>query len=114
MREPDRQRLQMKRASILVTMLVTVVVILWAQRERSTGDVGYEIRSVFPHEVAPAQYQQVQQRELQALADQGWELVGVVPYIYKNEERGTPDMAPRPMATQTYPAYFFKRLKLTR
>ena len=27
------------------------------------------------------------------------------------EERGTPNMAPRPMATQTYPAYFFKRLK---
>jgi hypothetical protein len=41
-------------------------------------------------------------------------LVAVVPYIYKNEERGTPDMAPRPMVTQTYPAYYFKRLKPAR
>jgi hypothetical protein len=72
------------------------------------------MKAVLPHETAPAQYKQVDAREIQSLADEGWELVAVVPYIYKNEERGTPDMAPRPMVTQTYPAYYFKRLRTVR
>ena len=87
--------------------------LLWAQRGQISDRGLYEIRSVFPRETSPAQYQQVDTRELQTLADQGWELVGVVPYILKNEEHGTPQMAPRPMVTQTYPAYFFRRLRLS-
>jgi len=83
------------------------------QRERVVAPA-YEVRSLLPHETAPAQYQQVDVREMQSLAADGWELVAVVPYIYKNEERGTPDMAPRPMVTQTYPAYYFKRLRPAR
>ncbi len=102
------------RPSILVVALCGAALALWAQRERSVDRPLYEIRSVFPREASPAAYQQVEPRELQALADQGWELVSVVPYVYKNEERGTVAMAPRPMATQTYPAYFFKRLKAVR
>jgi len=86
--------------------------LLWAQRSQTNERGLYEVRSVFPREISPAQYQQVEPRELQMLADQGWELVGVVPYIFKNEEHGTPEMAPRPMVTQTYPAYFFKRLRV--
>ena len=98
------------RRSILVFVLATAAVaFLWAQRERPSDLPPFEVRSVFPREISPAKYQQVEQRELQVLAEQGWELVSVMPYIYKNEERGTPDMAPRPMVTQTYPAYFFKR-----
>ena len=104
----------MRRSIPLLALLIAAVALLWAQRERGPDPPAYEIRSVFPHEVSPAQYRQVDQSELQALGDQGWELVGVTPYIYKNEERGTPQMAPRPMVTQTYPAYFFKRLKPTR
>ena len=88
--------------------------LLWAQRERIAAQPSYEIRSVLPRETAPAHYVQVDPRELQNLADQGWDLVGVVPYVFKNEERGTPDLAPRPMVTQTYPAYFFRRLKPAR
>jgi len=84
---------------------------LWAQRVIEHPP--FEVKTVFPREVSPAQYRQVDQQELLDLATQGWELVAVVPYIYKNEERGTPAMAPRPMVTQTYPAYFFKRLKTT-
>jgi hypothetical protein len=103
------------RLTILVCGLaVATVAFLWAQHERPGDYAPFEVRSVFPRETSPAQYQQVDQRELQEIAQQGWELVGVVPYIYKNEERGTSAMAPRPMATQTYPAYFFKRLKKTR
>ena len=102
------------RQSILIIGVAMAGVALWAQRERANEHPAYEIRAVFPRESAPAVYQQVDPRELQALADQGWELVSVVPFIYKNEERGTSALAPRPMATQTYPAYYFKRLKVVR
>ena len=102
------------RRTLLVTVLgLTAIVLLWAQR-KPNDPPPYEVKSVFPRETSPAQYEQVDPRELQTLADQGWELVSVMPYIYKNEERGTREMAPRPMVTQTYPAYFFKRLKPVR
>jgi len=46
---------------------------------------------------------------------QGWELVGVTPFVYRNEERNNGEMhGPKPVVTQTYPAYFFKRQRLTR
>ena len=102
------------RQSILIAAVLVAATALWAQRDRLVERPAYEFRPVLPRETLPAQYQQVDPRELQLLAEQGWELVGVVPYIYKNEERGTPAMAPRPMVTQTYPAYFFKRLKAGR
>ncbi|HMD50864.1 MAG TPA: hypothetical protein VKG79_17250 [Bryobacteraceae bacterium] len=91
-----------------------LALLVWAQQRDRAVAPAYEVRSLLPHETAPAQYQQVDVREMQTLAADGWELVAVVPYIYKNEERGTPDMAPRPMVTQTYPAYYFKRLKPVR
>jgi hypothetical protein len=106
--------MSMKRSLALSSIAAAAVLVLWAQqRERPGERPGYEVKSVLPRETSPAQYRQVDQIELQSLADQGWELVAVVPYIYKNEERGTPDLAPRPMVTQTYPAYYFKRIKLT-
>jgi len=86
----------------------------WAQRDRPADRPAYEVKTLMPRETSPAQYRQVEERDLQSFANDGWELVAVVPYIYKNEERGTPDLAPRPMVTQTYPAYFFKRLKAAR
>jgi hypothetical protein len=92
---------------------------VWAQRDRIASivpePVRLEVRSVFPREVSPGKYEQVDQRTLQQLSDQGWELVSVTPYIYRNEERG-PEMqaqGPRPVVTQTYPAYFFKRIRVT-
>ena len=99
----------MRRTILVIALGVGAVLFLWAQRAIERPP--FEVKTEFPREVSPAQYQQVDQRELGDLATQGWELVAVVPYIYKNEERGTPAMAPRPMVTQTYPAYFFKRLK---
>jgi hypothetical protein len=104
----------MRRGILLISLGAGAVFFLWAQRDRATDRAPYEVRSVFPREVSPAQYQQVEQQELRDLSGQGWELVAVVPYIYRNEERGTPAMAPRPMVTQTYPAYFFKRLRTSR
>lgn len=104
----------MRRGLILIGISAALALLIWAQqRERAVGPA-YEMRSLLPHETTPAQYQHVDVREMQALGAEGWELVAVVPYIYKNEERGTPDMAPRPMVTQTYPAYYFKRLRSVR
>jgi hypothetical protein len=99
---------------VLLAVLLSAVlgVLVWAQRDRvSAGPehIRMEVRSVFPREVTPGKYEQVDQRTLQTLADQGWELVSVMPYIYRNEERGPEMQGPKPVVTQTYPAYFFKR-----
>jgi len=104
----------MKRTLPMVGVFLMAAIFLWAQRDRigqPPGYVAFEVRSVFPREISPGKYEQVRQEELQSLATQGWELVSVMPYIYRNEEHG-PDMpGPRPVVTQTYPAYFFKRVK---
>lgn len=73
----------------------------------------FELLSVFPHESAPGEYTQVDPSQLQSLADQGWQLVSVSPYVYRNEEHpnGTP---PAPLVTQVYQAYFFQRARVIR
>ena len=94
-------------------------IFLWAQRggpystaQPVPGYTPLEVRSVFPRETSPGKYEQVRQDELQSLATQGWELVAVMPYIYRNEEHGPETPGPRPVVTQTYPAYFFKRIRI--
>ncbi len=69
----------------------------------------YDIQAVLPRELSPGRYEQVQQRELQVLASEGWDLVSVVPYVYRNEEHGGDGVNPKPVVMQTYPAYFFRR-----
>jgi hypothetical protein len=104
----------MKRIPVLSLMvLMAAVVIVWAQQGKAPAAVyaQYEVRSVFPRETSPAMYEQVSQQELQTLASQGWELVSVTPFAYRNEERGTASNN-KPAVTQTYPAYFFKRVRL--
>jgi len=104
----------MKRIMVLGLMvLMAAVAIVWAQQGKAPAAVyaQYEVRSVFPRETSPAMYEQVSQQELQSMATQGWELVSVTPYVYRNEERGSAANN-RPAVTQTYPAYFFKRVKL--
>ena len=104
----------MKRIIVLsLTLAMLAVVFVWAQQTKAPAAVyaQYEVHSVFPRETSPAMYEQVSQQELQSLAAQGWELVSVVPYVYRNEERG-PALNNKPAVTQTYPAYFFKRLRL--
>lgn len=104
----------MRRILLLVAFCGAAALLVWAQKDRLVGPPAYEMKSLMPRETSPAHYQQVEEREIQYLAGEGWELVAVVPYIYRNEERGTPDLAPRPMATQVYPAYFFKRPRVLR
>ena len=94
-------------------VLLAAVAIVWAQQGKAGAAVyaQYEVRSVFPRETSPALYEQVSQQELQTLAAQGWELVSVTPFVYRNEERGSASNN-KPAVTQTYPAYFFKRVRL--
>jgi hypothetical protein len=104
----------MKRIFVLSLMLtMAAAVFLWAQQTKAPAPayLPYEVRSVFPRETSPALYEQVSQQEIQSLAAQGWELVSVVPFVYRNEERGTA-LNNKPAVTQTYPAYFFKRVRL--
>ncbi len=101
----------MRRIILVAAVGVAAVLALRAQRETPPAYSPYEVKAVFPREVSPARFEQVDDRELQVLAGQGWELVSVTPYVYRNEERGSAAVTPRPMVTQTYPAYFFKRIR---
>jgi hypothetical protein len=103
----------MRRTLFALALGAAAVLMLWAQqRERRPLYPPYEVKLVFPHEFAPGQYRQVEAHELDYLSEQGWELVSVMPYIYRNEEHGNDSIHPKPVVTQTYPAYFFKRLKI--
>jgi hypothetical protein len=105
----------MKQALMAFAFLTAVAALVFAQRDRPpdpAAGIQMEVRSVFPREFSPGLYRQVEQSELQMLAQQGWELVSVMPYVYRNEERGPELHGPKPVVTQTYPAYFFKRPKL--
>jgi hypothetical protein len=99
-------------AGLCLTMGLMAAVFSWAQRDRAIpGYTQFEVWSAFPREISPGKYEQVSQTELQSLARQGWELVSVMPYVYRNEERGPELQGPKPVVTQTYPAYFFKRIR---
>jgi hypothetical protein len=104
----------MKRIIGLSLILgIAATAFVWAQQAKAPASVyaQYEVHAVFPRETSPAMYEQVSQQELQTLASQGWELVSVMPYVYRNEERGA-KLDNKPAVTQTYPAYFFKRVRL--
>lgn len=111
------------RIIVLFLALAALAAVLFAQRDFRTSDAiatgmalppgGFEVRSLLPREISPAMYQQVSQLEISLLSQQGWELVSVMPYVYKNEERGPELHGPKPMVTQTYPGYFFKRARTT-
>jgi hypothetical protein len=110
-KESSTSNLSMRRSILIGVLAVMAIALLWAQ-QRSPVYAPYEFKALLPREVSPAQYQQADQRELESIGEQGWELVSVVPYIYKNEERGPVTLSPRPIVTMTYPAYYFKRLRV--
>ncbi|MGH9611823.1 MAG: hypothetical protein ACRD4P_01940 [Bryobacteraceae bacterium] len=101
----------MRRITWVLALGLATAFLLPAQRDRPPDRPHYEVKSVFPRETSPGQFQQVDQREIETLADQGWELVSVIPYIYRNEERGNDVTKIKPMVTISYPAYFFKRAR---
>ncbi|MFN7925049.1 MAG: hypothetical protein U0Q16_33440 [Bryobacteraceae bacterium] len=94
--------------------LFTLAAMLLAQRAapgpKAAGPdhLVWEYKSLLPQETSPARYRHVEQFEVAAAASQGWELVAVSPWVYQNEERGPEGR--KLVVTQTYQAYFFKRL----
>jgi len=75
----------------------------------------YEMMSVFPQEVGNGEFTQVDPAQLQSLSADGWQLVSVAPYAYRNEGHGaTTDatLPPPPLVTQVYLAYFFQRSRM--
>jgi hypothetical protein len=114
----------MKLVLIVVAagLLVTTLLLLGqSQRTQADGTLQpvartqFEVVALYPRETQPGVYQQVEQRQIDALSSQGWELVSTMPYIYRNEEHDNGAMhGPKPVVTQTYPAFFFKRVKLQR
>lgn len=85
--------------------------LIWAQRDtRSTPQtVPWEFQALFPKELGPGRYQHVADHEVQSLCNRGWELVSAAPWVIRNEERGPKDHSV--IVTQTYLAYFFKRVQ---
>ena len=69
----------------------------------------YEIKTLFPREVSPGRYQHVDPQEIVRAAAEGWELTSASTFVLLNEERGN-DVR-KPVVTQAYLAYFFKRIK---
>jgi hypothetical protein len=103
--------ISMKRI-VVVTFIVLAAIVLYAQPQREPTRPAFEVMSVFPRETSPGQYAQVDAGRIQDLSSQGWELVGVTPFIYRNEEHPNGDFhGPKPVVTQAYPAYYFKRLR---
>ena len=101
----------MKRVlPILLIALVAGVFLLMAQSGRVETAPRWEYRQILPQETSPARYKQVEEWEVRAAANEGWELVGVSPFVYLNEERGA-EGQPKRMVTQTYPGFYFKRLR---
>ena len=98
-----------------ITLIALTAIAMFAQQpqlQRMPSHQMFEVASAFPRETSPGQYAQVDPQELQRLSAEGWELVGVTPYIYRNEEHANGEMhGPKPVVTQVYPAYFFKRLR---
>ncbi len=75
----------------------------------------YEMMSVFPQEAGNGEFTQVDPAQLQALSADGWQLVSVAPYAYRNEGHAATTEAtlpPPPLVTQVYLAYFFQRSRM--
>jgi hypothetical protein len=101
--------------SFALSIIALSAVALFAQPQRESLRSAFEITSVFPRETGPGEYEQVDPNTLQKLASQGWELVSATPYIYRNEEHNNGEMhGPKPVVTQVYPAYFFRRARVYR
>jgi hypothetical protein len=102
------------KPALILGSLALAGILLTAQTQRPAR-TGFEVMSVFPRETSPGQYAQADANQLQALAADGWELVSAVPFVYRNEEHNNGTMnGPKPVVTQVYPAYVFKRARLNR
>ena len=103
---------------LALTLLLAAAAMLFAQQQQQRAPRGtasgqypaWEVKVLEPHEVAAGRYVQVRPYELDEMASEGWELVSMANYVLRNEEHEGPK-GERPMITQAYMSYAFKRLK---
>ena len=106
----------MKRAILPLTLILlaaAALVIAQQPRLRPTLSGQYppwEVKVLEPREIAAGRYTQVRPYELDEMATDGWELVSMASFVLRNEEHEGPK-GERPMVTQAYMSYAFKRLK---
>jgi hypothetical protein len=128
-RELPRVTLSMKKLLFVCLLAGATVLLVLAQTRRVgpgrvTGGgsqapvyAPYEMLSVYPQEAGNGEFDQVDPQQLQSLSAEGWQLVSVAPYAYRNEGHATSNLAtspPPPLVTQVYLAYFFQRSRLMR
>lgn len=103
----------MRRTGLYLLLAVTAAAALvWGQRERlapARQIPTWEYRTLAPEELGRGRYQQASWDKVQALGAQGWELVGVTPWVIRNDEQAGSMDAPPKVVTQNYVAYYFKR-----
>lgn len=109
----------MRRALLTLAVLLTLVAALMTAQSqtsrvrpfsRNPDYPEWEVKVLHPHEIAAGRYAQVRPYELDQAAADGWELVSVSPFVMRNEEHEGPK-GERPMVTQVYVSYSFKRLR---
>jgi hypothetical protein len=104
----------MARTVLFFGLILTTLAgwVLLAQRVRpdlmAPASGTWEYRTLLPPDVGRGVYQQVDAGEIQRMGDMGWELVSVVPWVLRNDERKA-DLGASWIVTQSYPAYVFKR-----
>lgn len=119
-------RNKMRRALLTLALLLTAaagaVVVVTAQQPQPPAQTRvrtfprdrpypeWDVKVLHPHEIAAGRYAQVRPYELDQTAAEGWELVSVTPFVMRNEEHEGPK-GERPMVTQVYLSYSFKRLR---
>ena len=103
----------MRRLILCLVCVGTAAAVLgWGQREKLPPNreiASWEYRSLVPQEVGPGIYRQVEWINVTSLGDQGWELVGVTPWVIRNDERKYKAEEMPKVVTQNYMAYYFKR-----
>lgn len=85
--------------------------LLWSQSQRAPAAylTMWEYKTLLPQETAPGLYAQVDWSDVQALGNQGWELVGVTSYVIHNDEHAGKSEGMPVVVTQNYQAFYFKR-----
>jgi hypothetical protein len=107
-----RVLLFVNRTTWIVLAVCGALLLISAQRERLAPPpqtTTYEYRALVPQEAGPGRFIQVEWYQVQAMGEQGWEMVGVVPFVLHNDERIYKEQGTTRVVTQNYLAYYFKR-----
>lgn len=103
----------MRTARWIFAFSFLAAVLVWAQRDRGVAPPRelptWEYRQLQPQEVGPGEFKQVDWYQVTAMGAQGWELVGVTPWVLRNDVHKPAKDGEQKLVTQNYVAYVFKR-----